>query len=113
MNRHEERVAKNEALFREVNERVKQISEPFLRIRDDEDAALVEFVCECGREGCYEKVSLLLDEYEGVRARATQFVLVPGHETESVERVVRENRRYAVVEKHPDQTRVARATDPR
>jgi hypothetical protein len=104
----EERLAKNEALFRGVNERVREVKgnagDPEERIR---------FVCECGRDACLEEVELTVAEYEAVRSVPTQFVVKPGHELTEVERVLNENDRYSVVEKHEEEAAVARQTDPR
>ena len=92
-----ERQARNEALIREVNERIDAV--------DKESAswdkeALFEFFCECGREGaCHVTVPLTLDEYERVRAQSDRFVLSPGHETDNLEHIVEQTERYVVVDK--------------
>jgi hypothetical protein len=105
----ERRIAKNEALFRAVNERIKEIRDK--TERPDEDFA--QFVCECGREECVAEVALTLHEYERVRLDPTHFVVLPGHETAVVEWVLAENERYAVVRKHPEEASIARETNPR
>jgi hypothetical protein len=107
------RIAKNEALVRSLNERVKEIAEPFLEVGGTSESERVAFVCECGREGCYATIDLLVDEYERARAQATRFVIVPGHETLEVERVVSREARFAIVEKHPEESGIAAATNPR
>ena len=104
-----DRLAKNEALFRDINERVRQIDEAH-GIPTDE---LWDFLCECGSAECLERVSMTVAEYERVRAAPVQFALVPGHEIPEVERVVDETRRFTVVEKHPEEQQVALETDPR
>lgn len=104
-----ERVARNEALFRQVNERVREVSDAFAAV----DPSPIEFVCECGREDCTEPVPLTLPEYERVRSVATQFVVVPGHVISEVESVVERRDLYVVVEKHPQQARIAQELDPR
>ena len=108
-----ERLAKNEALFRDVNERVKAVAQPFEEAFANLEAERIDFVCECGLEGCYEQIALTLSEYEAVRAHPAHFAVVPGHETPSVERVVHEHARYAVVEKHAEEAEVALRSDPR
>jgi hypothetical protein len=107
------RVAKNEALIRSLNERVKEIAEPFLEVGGTTESERVAFVCECGREGCYETIDLLVAEYERARAQPTRFVVVPGHEVPEVERVVSREERFALVEKHAEESDIATATDPR
>ena len=111
MGAREKRLGANEALFREVNERVAEVAEQFLA---GESPATVNFSCECGDGGCVEKMAMSVDEYEAVRAKATQFAVVPGHEVPDIERVVSRHTGYFVVEKQdPDAEEVARETDPR
>jgi hypothetical protein len=106
-----ERVGKNEALFREVNERIKEVSG---RVVAFDGEATLEFVCECSEEGCSEPVELTLAEYESIRSEPTHFLVVPGHVWQpETERAVRENDTYAVVEKSGDAGDVAADKDPR
>ncbi len=92
MGEREERVGKNEALFREVNERIAEIT----TYEGD-----VEFLCECGDPTCTKPITMRLPEYEGVRAYEKRFVVVSGHEIPDVERVIDRTTRYYVVEKLP------------
>ena len=110
MTDREARLAKNEALFRGVNERVKDVKSD---LGDAGPGDEIDFICECGRGDCVAEVRLTLAEYERVRANPTQFILKPGHETVLVERVVAAEDGYVVVEKHPEEAAVARETDPR
>jgi hypothetical protein len=103
----EDRIAHNETLFREVNERIEAGQWP---MQHGEPAA---FRCECGSLGCNQMVELTLAEYERVRATATHFVLVAGHEIPTIERVVEREASYVVVEKAGDAAEVAEETDPR
>jgi hypothetical protein len=89
------RAAKNEGLFRQVNERIVELEENFGR-RESEEA---EFVCECSFADCIERVPMTLREYEQVRAEATTFLVVPGHVDEAHERIVLDQGHYLVVEK--------------
>lgn len=101
-----ERLARNEALFREVNERVEEISE-----RAGLDT--IDFICECGDVDCTMPISLTTPEYERIRADPVLFAVVPGHAIPEVEDVVTESDRFQVVRKHVEEQQVARATDPR
>jgi hypothetical protein len=108
----EERLAKNETLFREVNERVAEVATNFIEVETRSDP--VEFTCECGRADCSEPLAMTVAEYEGVRARPTRFAVVPGHEELEVETIVERHPSYLVVEKgDEDAQEVARETDPR
>lgn len=103
----ENRIGHNEAVFREINERLEA---GHATAAVDE---VVAFRCECGMLGCNMLVDLTLREYEEVRADPRRFLLVPGHEIPGVETVVRAGPGYNVVEKFGEAGRVADATDPR
>jgi hypothetical protein len=107
MNDREVRIAKTEALFRDVNERIAETSGRF-------EADEAEFMCECADPGCAERLHVPLDEYEEVREESTHFVLNPEHVKPDVERVVSRRRGYAVVEKvDAVVARIVRQLDPR
>jgi hypothetical protein len=104
----QQRVAKNEALFRQVNERIEEINDAL-----DGDSES-DFLCECGDEDCTQPVTLRLSEYEEVRSNPKHFVIAHGHGVIDVERVIRETDRYAVVEKlSGEASRIAVESDPR
>jgi hypothetical protein len=104
--RREERIARNEALFRVVNERVREV-------RPEEGEERIGFLCECGDDACTEVISLTVEEYESVRSDPTLFVVVPGHEVTSVEAPLRRTDLYLVVKKNPEEAAIALDTDPR
>jgi hypothetical protein len=94
----EERIARNEALLREVNERIHEVGERLQVLPDDE---LLDFRCECGRPECEELVSLTASDYRRVRSDNDRFAVVPGHEDPEIERIVERAERYVVVDKLP------------
>jgi hypothetical protein len=102
-----ERQGRNESLFREVNERIAEVNQTF------QVDGRAEFLCECSRNECKQPVSISLAEYEQVRESPTRFFVLPGHEDESVERVVEANERYVIVEKIGDAADEAEDLDPR
>jgi hypothetical protein len=104
--RRKERLARNEALFREVNERIEQMS-------GDESREPIEFLCECGDAGCTDTIPLSRAEYTQVRSDPMLFVVKQGHGFATVEDVVVENERYQIVRKHEAEGRIARETDRR
>ena len=59
--RRKDRLTRNEALFREVNERVEEVGE-----RAGLD--MIDFICECGDADCTAAISLTESEYEQIRA---------------------------------------------
>ena len=99
-----DRFARNEAIFREVNERVADVV--------DSEARMTDFLCECGNLDCVEEISLTDAEYMKLRRNPATFAVVPGHAIEDVETVIEETDRFQVVEKHPREAAIAEATDP-
>jgi len=107
-NEHEERLAKNEVLFRTVNEAIEQQALRFGGIDDE-----YEFICECSSTECVEKMTLTLRQYEQIRAEGTHFLLVPGHADPGLELVVERTANHHVVEKDGAAGIVAEQGDPR
>ena len=103
----EERIARNEATFRSINEDIE-------RGRDaEDDRTLVGFVCECGSAECSRLIELTPAEYEHVRGDPCLFAIVNGHEMTEVESVIERHDRYAIVRKLDSSGAVAKETDPR
>jgi hypothetical protein len=87
-----ERLARNQVIFREVNQRLREIA-------DAVPDGKADYLCECSDVHCTEKIELWLFEYEAVRARKDSFFIVPGHERLEVEEVIDRNERFAIVRK--------------
>ena len=107
MNLPEERAARNEALFREVNEQVRSLSAS----QPSAPEALL-IICECSDDTCTERVGLPVTVYESVRADPRRFVVVPGHDND-FEHVVESSGAYSIVEKEGKAGRIAEQTNPR
>ena len=88
-----ERLVRNQVLFREVNDRIREVTEKFGIAQE------ADFVCECSRDDCTEILVLDVDEYESIRSNPTLFVIAHGHEMPEVEKVIEANGRFTVVEK--------------
>jgi len=101
---HAEKGAKNQALIREVNERIEKLAE---------DAANPEFLCECADTNCVEMIRLSIAEYESIRSSPVRFPVKLGHDYPEFERVVEDRDDYAVVEKFGEAARIAKKLDPR
>lgn len=101
----------NEALMREVNERLAGLDRNALA-NWAEAGEVFEFVCECSQVSCEEHVRMTLAEYERVRKQDDRFTVVPGHETATIERVVQSTDRFTIVDK-ADAVEAYVADDPR
>lgn len=99
----------NEAVFREVNERIEDFAGA-----DDRKTQVLDLVCECSDATCVERVSMTRAEYEELRSDPHQFAVHPGHEYPDVETVVARLKNYYVVRKDSGVAeQVAEETDPR
>jgi hypothetical protein len=96
MDERGKRVGRNEVLFREVNERLRELGEGFTLVSEE-----AEFVCECASSTCVERVQMPLPAYEEIRSDPKRFFVVKGHELPEYEKVVSEDEGYIVVEKLP------------
>jgi predicted ThiF/HesA family dinucleotide-utilizing enzyme len=100
-----QRVAMNEAAFRNVNEGIEVGQDP---------SGVLTFVCECGRLGCNKLIQLTRAEYEAVRQNPRRFAILDGHEIPEAEEIVERHDRYLVVEKKGDPvSEIVEHTDPR
>lgn len=93
MDERDERIAKNETMFRAAN---RELADQEEGGRADQR---IEVLCECGRQGCSGVITLTVADYDRVHAQDDRFVVVPGHESTQIEGVVEEGDGYLVVDK--------------
>ena len=103
------RAARNQSLFREVNERLEVLARAFEEVAGPGTT----FACECAKLDCFELVSMSVDEYEAIRGHPNHFAVLPGHVYPDVEVIVSETDRYLVVAKIGEGADVAALFDPR
>ena len=106
----QERAAQNQSLFREVNERVKDMNDSFHVF-----TSISEWVCECANDDCFERIEMSAREYEHVRRHGSRFVVFPSeqHVWPEAENVVERLANYWIVEKIEQGAEIAKAHDPR
>lgn len=102
--------AKTQSLFREVNERMNEVSAQRASFDMPQDV-----ICECAQPTCSERITMTAVEYAGLRSRSTLFVIAPldEHFFPEVERVVANNGHWWIVEKDGNAGAVAEKLDPR
>lgn len=104
MDARQKRLAQNEALFREVNERVQDHSA---------DATVHQYLCECANSDCTFRITLPSEEYEAVRGDPRQFMVLPLHYTPEIEELVAEKDGYWIVLKTGEEGEYVEQLDPR
>jgi hypothetical protein len=96
---------RRQVLVRGVNEQIRSLS-------DDVDVEF-DLVCECTNGGCFERLTISLEDYEAVRRFPSRFAVKPGHADDDGDRVVEETARFVVVEKVGPDAEDAIVNDPR
>ena len=104
------RLARNQTLFREVNERLQELNAAFNDVRPAGD-----WICECANDSCAAGIELRPAEYGAIRSDPRRFPVAPdeSHVFLDVERVAERNERYWVVEKLGVGAEVAETANPR
>jgi hypothetical protein len=83
-------IATKQIVFREVNERIAEITA-------EQGESASQFVCECGGPDCVSTLQLSLGDYSGVRASGDFFIAASGHCVEGVDRLVESRDGYEVL----------------
>jgi hypothetical protein len=104
-----ERVAYNEAAFREANESIREKADAW------EMEGLLPALCECADPSCNAMLRLTPRQYEDVRANPRWFIIAPGHHASAQgwARIVAEHHRYVIVEKVGEAGEIVEQLDPR
>src|SRR5581483_11302385 len=90
----EQRAARNEALFREVNENIARLEE-----RYGGSVTQPVFICECSRDSCTEHVPVDEETYRRVRDHPRRFLVLPGPVDAMVESIVETHPEFLIVQK--------------
>jgi len=103
------RIGLNEAVFREVNERIEKLAQEL-----GLESEPLDIVCECGDPTCVRHIRITRTAYEQVRSDPTHFAVFPGHGIPEVEDVVERGEGYDIMRKRDGApAQVAEETDPR
>jgi hypothetical protein len=86
------RAAQNELVFRAVNEQIVKMTDRFRKQLSD-----IDIVCECANASCVGTIRINADEFTKIERANGTFLVLPGHEDESVERVVERLHSYVLV----------------
>jgi hypothetical protein len=98
--RQQERVAANEDLFRQINEKIENVA-------TTHGADSHEFLCECSDTNCWKRVRVALEDYRRIRENSARFIVAKDHVVAEIERVIESSQDHAVIEKQDRARRVA------
>lgn len=89
-------IDKRSLLFREVNERIMEIGEPWL------EGEALDLLCECGEMTCTEVISVTRTDYWTARAHPERFLLASAHDGDTGIPVFEGGNGYFITER-PDE----------
>jgi len=94
---HRNQDRRNQLLFREVNERIREVSDGW-----GTDGA-VEFLCECGRADCTATFALTDAQFDGLLGNEDRFVLASEHRSKAnCHRILAEYDGFLLVAAEPE-----------
>jgi hypothetical protein len=104
----ERRQIENEMIFRRSNEKVGDDLDALDEMHlEDGNAHLVRdadmrllFQCECSDENCSVRIPMELSEYQSIHADRDTFIVLPDHQVDPTEKVLRKTAKYNVVKKN-------------
>jgi hypothetical protein len=100
-------LVENEVVFRQANETVQKGFAQLNKIAEEDgqepiahdETMPLHFYCECSDENCQQRIAIRTKTYTAIHEKRDQFIILPEHNTQSLERVVRKTPSYWVVEK--------------
>lgn len=104
----ERRQIENEMIFRRVNEKVgddldvldaEHIEQDNPEFITNDDLVL-HFKCECSDENCDARIPVKLSIYKKIHENRDAFIIKPKHQVIEIEKVIKTNDTYNVVEKN-------------
>lgn len=104
----ERRQIENEMIFRRLNEKVgddlgaldaMHIEDGHLELIRDKDL-LLRYKCECSDENCSVRIPLQLSEYQFIHTNRDTFVVIPDHQVDPIEKVLKKTAEYNIVKKN-------------
>jgi hypothetical protein len=106
--RTERRQIENEMIFRRANEEVgdnlgaldaMHIEDGNIDLIRDADLSL-RFNCECSDENCNARIAIGLSEYQRIHTNRDTFIVLPNHQVDRIEKVLKKTATYVVVKKN-------------
>lgn len=93
------RALENEQFLGDINERLRVTLEEVREEADEDPDAYFRFFCECSDLDCRLRLEVRPSRLKAVHAVDGRFVVLPGHEMPSVERIVDQEDGYLIVQK--------------
>jgi hypothetical protein len=103
----QKRLIENEMIFRGANQKVQRALVRLKKSAEIEGIAPLSsaadiplyFYCECSDRKCRERIMLKPSAYQKLHKDRSRFLVLPGHQTPKVEKVIKSTKNYTLVEK--------------
>lgn len=102
-------LAETEVIFRETNQ---DVADFIVEDEGPDTRTTLPFYCECSNTDCRDRIRLTPQTYTKLHKNKRQFIAVTGHEIPEIEKVVRQEDGFFVIEKYgdpPDSQSIERA----
>lgn len=107
MTNSERRMAENEVVFRQYNESIQDGIDQLTKmaLEDGQESHIMaqdmplHFYCECSDENCTQRIKLTPASYTAIHKKRDHFIIVHGHKSETIERVISVTQDFDIVEK--------------
>jgi hypothetical protein len=104
----ERRQIENEMIFRHSNEKVGDdlVALDAMHIEDGNielignDTLELHFQCECSDENCTTRIPMSVAEYQEIHADRDTFIVIPNHQVDPIEKVLKKTPKYTIVKKN-------------
>ena len=93
----ERRLTENEVVFRSVNQEAQEFASETLG-----DSYALPFYCECSNLKCRHRIKISAKEYREIHENDHRFIVKVGHEIPEIEKIIKRERSFIVVEKYGD-----------
>jgi hypothetical protein len=101
------RLAQNQAIFRDFNERMQKNIKVGKNGNGKDDSFTdnsakipIDFFCECSDDKCQKQIRISPDTYNKIHEDKLQFIVLPDHQIERIEDIVERQPGYLVIRKH-------------
>ena len=101
------RAARNQAMFRAVNDKIRELADTFAVV-----TGTFTIACECADPHCVSTIEINPADYEAIRANPRRFAVLPGHLDTGIEGLIAQSEHYHVAEKRGKAAAVAEALSP-
>jgi hypothetical protein len=93
------KLIKNEQIIRNRNKGAVNAIKQYFYGRKNLAGSELELTCECSDPSCGKRIKITISEYEKIHRRNDRFIILKGHQSPAVEKIVASKSNFTTVEK--------------